>query len=184
MGGVIPRAGVALAVAMATLAPSARAEVVSASANGFMVRHSVEVATSPEQVWETLVQPAQWWQSSHTLSGSSANLTLDLRPGGCWCEALTGGGGIEHLRVLAVVPNQLLRFAGALGPLQQYPVRGVLDFVLTPIPGAGRTRITLTYSVSDGGTGSVEGMAGPVDSVLGTQLDSLKSAAEAAVGTG
>ena len=28
----------------------------------------------------------EWWGKDHTYSGDSANLSLSLTPGGCWCE--------------------------------------------------------------------------------------------------
>jgi hypothetical protein len=31
---------------------------------------------------------------------SALNLSLQLRPGGCLCEILPLGGGVEHLRVV------------------------------------------------------------------------------------
>ena len=46
------------------------------------------------------------------------NLSIDARPGGCFCEKLPNGGGVEHARVVYVAPREVLRLSGALGPLQ------------------------------------------------------------------
>ena len=88
-----------LAIA-AILAPAAAgAEVVGASANGFALRQSVVIVVPPEEAFNAFIQVAQWWDPSHTYSGKSSNLSLSLQPGGCFCERLDGGGGIEHMRV-------------------------------------------------------------------------------------
>ena len=75
----------------ATASAFAAAEVASVASNGFEVRESAHVAAPPDKVYAGLLHPARWWSSDHTFSGSSVNLTLDARPGGCWCETLRDG---------------------------------------------------------------------------------------------
>ena len=43
-------------------------------------------------------------------------MTLQMRPGGCFCETLDGGGGIEHMRVTYVQPGERIVLTGSLGP--------------------------------------------------------------------
>src|SRR5277367_1894554 len=92
------------AAAMFALLPlpaeRAAAEVINVATNGFEVRETVHVAAAPDKAYAALLLPARWWGSDHTFSGNAANLTLDARAGGCWCESLPDGGSAEHLRVV------------------------------------------------------------------------------------
>ena len=36
---------------------------------------------------------------SHSYSGDGKNITIDVKPGGCWCEALKDGGFVRHMTV-------------------------------------------------------------------------------------
>src|SRR4051812_50176148 len=90
------RPGLAVAVvALLHLLP-ARAEVVESSPNGFALQRTVHIAAAPDRVYAALIQPAKWWNSEHTFSGSAANLSLDARAGGCFCETWSGGGPARH----------------------------------------------------------------------------------------
>ncbi|MEX0600366.1 MAG: hypothetical protein WD205_06975, partial [Rhodothermales bacterium] len=61
--------------------PSARAQ------DGFSIRHEAVVEAAPAAVYEMLVDNVgRWWSPSHTYSGDAANLSIDARPGGCFCE--------------------------------------------------------------------------------------------------
>ena len=159
----------ALSLLVATPAP---AEIVRASDTNFVTQHKLTIAAPPAKVWETLIRPARWWDGAHSYSGSAANLSLDARPGGCWCEK-TVSGGVEHMRVVYLAANDTLRMTGGLGPLQAMPVTAVLTITLKPA-GAG-TEFTASYSVSGPG---LAGIAAPVDGVLGGQWTRLKAAAE------
>jgi uncharacterized protein YndB with AHSA1/START domain len=159
-------------LALVSALPMASAEVAESTAAGFTSRHSLAIATPPATVWEALVHPERWWQGDHTYSGDAANLSLDARPGGCWCEK-TGAGGVEHMRVVYVAAADTLRLAGGLGPLQAMPVTGVMTITLKP-SGTG-TELVATYAVAGQG---LAGMAAPVDHVLGVQWSRLKAAAE------
>ena len=113
-----------------SLAKPAVAEVQSVGANGFEVRETVHVAAPADKAFAALLQPARWWSSEHTFSGSAANLVLDARAGGCWCENLPDGGSVEHLHVVYVAPGKALRLRGALGPFQGLGVEGSLTWTL------------------------------------------------------
>ena len=141
--------------------------------NGFLVKFEVTVNAPPAKVYEALVrQIGSWWNPEHTYSHDAKNLSIDARPGGCFCEKLPNGGGIEHLRVVFVAPPQVVRFSGALGPLQASGVAGSMTWTLTG--DADSTHLDLSYSVGgyiDGGFGKI---APAVEAMLREQLDRLK----------
>jgi uncharacterized protein YndB with AHSA1/START domain len=155
----------------------ASAEVVKVEGSTFVVEHKLAVAAAPDAVWRALSEPSRWWSKAHSWSGNAANLSMAMRPGGCFCEALPDGGGAEHARVIHVAPNRLLRLSGALGPLQQGAVTGTLSFEMM---GAGQgTALVVRYVVS-GYTGMDAAKLAPlVDGVIGEQAAGLKRAAEA-----
>ena len=154
---------------VAILTPTvARAEVVSSSANGFEVRHSVQVVVPRPAAFDAFTQISQWWNAEHTYSGSSSNLSLSLNAGGCFCEALPNGGGIEHLHVAYVAPGERLVMTGALGPLLYQAATGVMDVKVERI--AGGSRVTLDYKVAGFAKGGAEKLALMVDQMLGDQM--------------
>ena len=145
--------------------------------SGFLVKFEVNVNAPAAKVYDTLVgQVGSWWDPQHTYSGDAKNLSIDARPGGCFCEKLPSGGGIEHARVIYVAPREVLRLSGALGPLQASGVAGTLTWKLTS--GTDNTRLQLSYSVGGFIEGGFEKMAPLVESVLRQQLDRLKQFAE------
>jgi len=157
---------------MVTIAAPVDAEIVRSADTGFVSRHKLTIATPPAKVWEALVHPERWWDPAHTYSGSAANLRLDPRPGGCWCET-TATGGVEHMRVVHLARGDMLRMTGGLGPLQAMPVSAVMTIMLKPT-GTG-TELTADYAVAGPG---LAGIAAPVDGVLAGQYARLKAAAE------
>ena len=65
--------------------------------NGFLVKFEVSVNAPVAKVYDALVgQIGSWWDSEHTYSGDAKNLSIDARPGGCFCEKLPNGGGIRR----------------------------------------------------------------------------------------
>ena len=94
-----------LMLGSAAAAPAA-AGVVDVSTNGFTVQISTHIAAAPAKVYAALIDPARWWSSEHTFSGSAANLHLDAKAGGCWCETLPNGGSVVHLIVVYVDPGK------------------------------------------------------------------------------
>jgi uncharacterized protein YndB with AHSA1/START domain len=145
--------------------------------NGFLVKFDVSVHAPAAKVYDALVgQIGSWWDSQHTYSGDAKNLSIDARPGGCFCEKLPNGGGIEHARVIYVAPREVLRLSGALGPLQGSGIAGTLTWKLTS--GTDNTRLELSYSVGGFIDGGFEKIAPGVETVLRVQLDRLKQFAE------
>ncbi len=152
---------------------SASAEVVETRDGFFKIRSVVLVDLSPATAWRTLVRVPAWWDSAHTWSGAARNLSLEARAGGCFCEKLANGGSVQHARVVFAQPGQLLRLDGALGPLQEMPVTGLLTYSLAP-DGPG-TRITMTYAVAGALTLDSAKLAPLVDQVMTSQLERLRN---------
>ena len=161
----------AMWLGLALVAQPAGAKVVESGPAGFTSEHRATLAMPPAEAWARLVAVGSWWDGAHSYSGAAANLTLEPRAGGCWCEALADGGSVEHMRVAMAMPGKLLRLTGGLGPLQERPVAAVLTFTLAA--KATGTEIVATYRV--GGAG-LEALAAPVDGVLGHQVARLAMA--------
>ena len=165
---------VAIALFLLALVPgSAPAEVVERAPGAFVSRNTVTVAVAPDRAFRALVdEVGSWWNKAHTFSGEATNLTLSATPGGCLCETLPNGGSVVHAVVNHAAPGELLRLSGALGPLQEHAITGTLTFAFEKA-GQG-TRATVTYRVTGYFPGGLEKIAGPVDSVIGEQLQRLK----------
>jgi hypothetical protein len=157
----------------AMFAAPAGAEVKSATAFGFEVETRVVVSTGPAEAYAALTRPASWWNGAHSYSDDAANLTLDARAGGCFCEALPGGGGVEHMRVVYAEPGATLRLQGGLGPLQAEGAAGALTWALKKVDGG--TQITQTYVVGGYMRMGAEKLAPLVDKVLVEQLARLQA---------
>ena len=109
-----------------------------------------------------------WWNKEHTYSGDSANLSMALSPGGCFCERLPNGGGIEHMRVTYLDPGKRIVLTGSLGPLLFEATAGVMDMKFERI--AGGSKITMDYKVAGFANGGAEKLAPLVDGVLAEQF--------------
>lgn len=157
----------------------ALANVAESSDRGFVVRQVAEVPVAPAEVWQLMVTPSQWWNPAHTFSANAANLSLDERAGGCWCEILRNPdspnaaplGSVEHMRVIYIERDRALRLSGGLGPLQSEAVNGTMTFQLKG--GEGGTRILLEYVVSGYMRMPTAQISPAVDAVLGEQLSRL-----------
>lgn len=174
--------GVFVAAVLSTRAPAARAEIVTRSENGFVVRITGEVTAPPVEAWKTILTPAQWWQSQHTFSGDAANLTLDPAIGGCFCEVLPRGegapaaqkpGGVQHMRVIYIEPPRALRLSGALGPLQSEALAATMTITIKPTEKG--SRILFEYVVGGFMRYKADDIAPAVDRMLTAQLVSLSS---------
>ncbi|HEV2595260.1 MAG TPA: hypothetical protein VGU01_08695 [Sphingomicrobium sp.] len=165
-------------IAAFALSTPASAEVVSASPTGFEVRETIPLVVPPEAAYEAFASIGEWWDPQHTYSGDSANLSLALTPGGCFCERIPKtGGGIEHLRVAYIEPGKRIILTGALGPLLYEAVNGVMDVEVKTI--AGGSQVTLDYKASGFARGGADKLAAPVDEVLSTQMKRLRTFAAA-----
>ena len=157
----------------AVIASPAAADVKASSAAGFEVESRTIVGASPAEAYAMLVRIGDWWDSAHTYSGNSANMSLEAEAGGCFCESLPKGGGtVEHMRVVYAQPGVMLRLQGGLGPLQAEAISGTLTWVLKAVPGG--TEITQTYIVGGYVRGGAAKLAPLVDQVLRQQLSGLE----------
>ena len=159
------------------LAVPANAEVVSANANGFEVRHTIQTVIPQAAAFDAFGQVSQWWSKDHTYSGDPANMSLSLHPGGCFCERLPGGGGVEHMQVAYVVPGERVVLTGSLGPLLYEATTGVMDVKVERI--AGGSRVVMNYRAAGFANGGADKMAPLVDQVLGEQMARFRKYAAA-----
>ena len=140
---------------------------------GFLVKLEANINTPATKVYEALIgQIGSWWNPEHTYSHDAKNLSIDPRPGGCFCEKLPSGGGVEHLRVAYIAAPQLVRLAGALGPLQASGLAGSLTWKLIGV--AENTHVQLSYSVGGFIDGGFDAIAPAVEGMLSDQLNRLK----------
>jgi len=154
-------------LSMLAAAP-ASAEVLSAGPNGFEVQHVVNLVIPQPKAFAAFGDVAQWWNKDHTYSGDAARMSMQVRPGGCFCETLDGGGGIEHMRVTYVQPGERMVLTGSLGPLLFEATAGVMDVKVERI--AGGSRVTMNYRAAGFAKGGAANMAPLVDQVLGEQM--------------
>ena len=155
-------------IVLSMLASPAAAEVVSAGPNGFHVRHSVQMVVPTDKAFSGFGQVATWWNKDHTYSGDSTNMSLALSPGGCFCERLPNGGGIEHMRVAYIDPGKRVVLTGSLGPLLYEATAGVMDLQFER--SGGGSKVTMDYKVGGFANGGAEKLAPLVDGVLGEQF--------------
>jgi uncharacterized protein YndB with AHSA1/START domain len=158
---------VLLTASLCVAALPAHGELQLSRPDGFRASHVFEISAPPMVAYEVLVQPARWWPKDHTWSGDASKLSLDARAGGCFCEVWDGGSA-EHGRVVMAQPGKLLRFVGALGPLQESAVSAVLTVTLEAAGTA--TRATVIYRVSGDSGHELEALAPAVDRVIGEQF--------------
>jgi hypothetical protein len=167
----------ALAFLLFVFPAAAHADVLESAAHGFVVKSTVMVATAPDAAYRAFAEVGRWWDAEHTYSGDSKNLSLDPKPGGCFCEAMPDGGGIAHLVVVYTSPGKAIRMTGALGPLQEAGIAGSLTMEFAA--AGDSTRIDLTYGAGGFHRGGLDQLAPIVDSVLHGQLLRLKSYVDA-----
>lgn len=162
-----------MVLAVAVIAVPAQAEVLSATPGGFALESKMTVPVPPAEAYAALGRIGRWWQSDHTYSGDAANMRLEQRVGGCFCETIPEGGGeIEHGRVIYARPGQTLRVQGGLGPLQSEGVLGTLTWQLRAVDGG--TEISQTYVAGGYMRGGFEAAAPLVDRVMAAQLEGLQ----------
>ena len=159
-------------VLLALFATPARAAVVGADSHGFEVRHSIDLPVPPARALAAFAQIASWWSKDHTYSGDYRRLSLDLRPGGCWCERLDGGGGVEHMRVALYEPGQRIVLTGGLGPLLYEATSGVM--AVRAIKTKSGSQLVVNYRAAGFARANGTQMALGVDVVLREQIERLR----------
>lgn len=167
----VPVTALLVAAGIGQISHEAAAEVTAVGSEGFEVREQIHVSAAPAAVYAALITPARWWDSQHTYSGNAANLALDAKAGGCWCERLADGGSVLHLIVVYAAPGKGLRLRGGLGPLQAMGIEGALSFSLKG--GNDATDLTVTYAVGGYAKEGFDNLSKAVDGVLGEQVARL-----------
>ncbi len=148
------------------LVTSAHATVTSQSPTGFTVAYEADVTVAPKAAYDDFVEVGSWWNAaSHSYSGDGKNITVDVKPGGCWCETLKNGGFVRHMTVEQADPGARLVFSGGLGPLAFMGVSGHM-IVSIQAKGAG-SHVKLTYIVGGHDPKDFKDIANGVDGVLG-----------------
>jgi len=171
---------IALILATATVGTGAvRAEVIDAAPGGFSTSNRVEISATRLEVYGSLVNDVgKWWNDDHTVSGNAANMYIDARAQGCFCEVLGDGAGLVHMTVTFVNPGVMLRLTGGLGPLGLMGVAGNMTFEIEENDGV--SALTLQYAVGGYMAGGLDQIAPAVDGVLADVLQRLKSFIEGA----
>jgi uncharacterized protein YndB with AHSA1/START domain len=164
-----------LVLALACSAP-ASAEVTSQGPAGFATGGTVTIPAAPDRVWAALVQPERWWNSEHSWSGDASNMSLEPVVGGCFCEALPGGGSVQHMRVIYADPSRQLRLSGTLGPLQGEGLAATLTVSL--VKSADGTKLAWSYKVGGYTDLPLAQIAPAVDGVVSEQFTRLASLLE------
>ena len=149
----------------------AMAEVISASADGFIVKIERQIDVKADKAYQQFVQVDEWWIADHTYFGNSQNLSFDLRAGGCFCE-IQGEKQVLHMTISYVNPGKEVRMVGGLGPLQMMGVSGGMSWKFGATED-GKTTITHHYQVSGSEIANLDKIASIVDKVQSMQVDSL-----------
>ena len=164
---------IATFISVSFLAGAAHAEVVTAAANGFTIKHTVDIDADRATVYAaTVANVGEWWNDDHTFSGDASNMYIEARPAGCFCETLGENGGLVHMTITFVNPGVMLRLTGGLGPLGLMGVDGNMTWEFEEADDG--TRIVLNYAVGGYDPNGLDNIAPAVDFVLGEQLRRLK----------
>jgi hypothetical protein len=159
-----------------TMGCDASADIVESTPAGFQISEVLSFSSAPDKVYAAIVDISHWWDPAHTYSGDPANLSLNPIAGGCFCESLANGGGVQHMTVVNVAPNRQLVLRGALGPLQSAGLAGSMIFSLAP--AANGTTLTFKYTVGGYFPGGLDKIAPAVNGMLHAQLQRLKALTE------
>jgi hypothetical protein len=158
---VFPGLAATLITTFLAVSQPAAAEVVERSADRFVLRYEARALTTPEDITRALTALPQWWDSAHTYSGSAANLSLDLTPGGCWCERLADGTDFDHGRTVRS-DGEVYQFAAPFGPLRGRSDRA--DLTVSSTQEGDRRHLRWEFVIEGQGVGA---MADAVDGVMG-----------------
>jgi uncharacterized protein YndB with AHSA1/START domain len=159
---------------VALVPATVHAEVVASDKHGFIIHHSVPLDVDADRAYEAITaEVSKWWIADHTWSGDSANLSMDARPGGCFCEALADGGSMQHMQITWIQPGKEIRMTGGLGPLQMMGVHGGMQWLLNSAEEG--SVLEYHYSVTGYYPDGLDALAPVVDSVQGQQLEALRA---------
>ena len=162
----------AFALALTGVAGTASAAVKTAAEGRLELESTVVVDAAPDKVYAAIGQIGAWWDPAHSYGGK---MTLELKPGGCFCEAVPGGG-VKHGEVVMALPGKSVRLSAPLGPMQDWGVAAAMTFELKPAEG-GKTTVTMSYKASGFSAGQLKAAPG-IDGVVSGQLTRVKTFVE------
>lgn len=151
------------------LSTGAWAEVSDVTESGFLITQRRELPARVPDFTKAVASVQDWWSETHTYSRKAANLRIDARPGGCFCETWEGGA-VEHARVIYVGPDAI-RLSGALGPLQPMAVTGVLSIAAGD--PQGKPSVVITYRVGGMTAEALKRWPPLVDAMMSQTADHL-----------
>ena len=152
------------ALALLALPVLLPAEIVDSAPGGFTVRGVMILQAPTSDAYQKFVRNVgDWWDSGHTFSRDAKNLSIDDKPGGCFCEKWANGG-VQHLQVVYAAPGKVLAMRGGMGPLMSLAVTGGLEIQFAAAESG--TKVTYTYSVGGYIPKGADSWAGPVDGML------------------
>ena len=151
-------------IAAALVGLPASAEVVTATADHYTLRHEAVSELSVEETWERLIQPDTWWHPDHTYSGKAEHLWLNPNAGGPWMESWEGNA-VEHGRILSILENKMLRLDAPFGPLQGMGVQVTWTITLEEDSETGRTKIVFDEVANGSSQSGLAQIAPAVDGV-------------------
>jgi hypothetical protein len=155
----------------------ASATVVDSTWYGFTVSHEKTVKADGKVLFNVFCKEiGQWWDPEHTWFGNAENLYIQTYIGGGFGEQLESVRAVRHMEVIFLDYGKTIRLQGALGPLQQYPVMGIMTVEFKK--EADSTRVSMTYSVGGYIPGGAAKFSGIVDQVLGIQFSRFLAYAE------
>jgi hypothetical protein len=150
----------------------AHATPLEVNAGGFALAYTGHAHATPLEVYTAMTEIGHWWDPEHSWEGKAENLYMDLRIGGCFCEKLSNGGGVEHLRLVYFAPGKEIRLTGGLGPLQGMGMGGAMVWAIEQTDDG--SRVNWTYTAHGHGTeAAMQGLAPVVDSVQQQAFDRL-----------
>lgn len=155
----------------------ASGEVIAKDKTGFQIKLEHSIDTAPKRLFATILDISKWWNASHTYSGDSKNLSLDLKQK-CFLEKLPDGGFVRHLEISNYQPEKMMVLTGGLGPLQPMGVFGALTIAVTPDPADAKCKLLVTYNVSGFSKDGLDSLAAVVEGVVAAQFSNLKKVAE------
>ena len=162
---------------LATFSHEVPGEVIDSGPNGFSLVTELTINASRAEVWQAAVDHVgQWWSNDHTISGDAGNMSIDAVPQGCFCESIGDHAGVVHLTVTFVNPQIILRLTGGLGPLGLMGINGNMTWEFFDAGEA--TLVRFSYVVGGYRPEGLDGIAEPVDSVIGEALMLLKTYVE------
>lgn len=140
----------------------ARAEIIQSSADHYTLRQEATSELPPDQLWQRLINPQNWWHPDHTYSGSAEHLSLDPVAGGVWAEHWDGNSVI-HGTVVNVMAGSMLRLDAPFGPLQEQAIHAV--WTITIEAHESGSKVTFNEVATGSSASGLEELAKAVDYV-------------------